>query len=111
MLGPVPMPSRQARGKALPSSKLAPHLLFGLFAILTAAIGGVTWRFYLAQKEAFEHGVQTQLLTIADTKVRQIAELRKARLGEGRSIMANPFTLAALQRVIEANASQSERAA
>ena len=105
------MTSRRVDGKAPPSSKLAPYLLLGLFAVLTAAIAGVTWRFYLAQKEAFERGVQAQLLTIADTKVRQIAELRKQRLGEARSIMANTFTLAALQRVIEGQASQPERAA
>ena len=111
MLGPVPMPSRQARGKALPSSKLAPHLLFGLFAILTAAIGGVTWRFYVTQKEALERGVQTQLLTIADTKVRQIAESRKVRLGEARAIMADTFTLAAMERVIERKATEAEREA
>ena len=105
------MPSRLVDGKALPPSKLAPFLLLGLFAILTAAIGGVTWRFYVTQKEAFERGVQTQLLTIADAKVRQIAEWRKVRLGEARSIMADTFTLAALQRVIEGKATQPERAA
>jgi PAS domain S-box-containing protein len=82
-----------------------------LFVILTAAIGGVTWRFYVAQKEAIERAVQTQLLTIADTKVREIAEWRKGRLGEARSIMADTFTMAALQRVIEGKATQSERAA
>ena len=81
-------------GRRGPASRLAPYLLLGLFSVLTAAIGGVTWRFYVAQKEAFERGVQAQLLTIADTKVRQIAELRKERLGEARSIMANTFTLA-----------------
>jgi PAS domain S-box-containing protein len=111
MLGTTPMTSRRVEGKAPPSSKLAPYLLLGLFAVLTAAIGGVTWRFYVAQKEAFERGVQAQLLTIADTKVRQIAELRKARLGEAHSIMANTFTLAAFQRVIDGRASQTENAA
>src|SRR5260370_9175471 len=111
MLGRVPMPSRQAHGKALPSSKLAPHLLFGLCAILTAAIGGVTWRVYVTQKEALERGVQTHLLTIADTKVRQIAESRKVRLGEARAIMADTFTLADLQRVIEGKATEAEREA
>ena len=105
------MPSRLVDGKALPPSKLAPFLLLGLFAILTAAIGGVTWRFYVTQKEAFERGAQTQLLTIADAKVRQIAEWRKVRLGEAHSIMADTFTLAALQRVVEGKAAQSERAA
>src|SRR5215467_10598219 len=111
MLGTTPMPSRRVDGKALPSSKLAPYLLLGLFAVLTAAIGVVTWRFYAAQKEAFERGVQAQFLTIVDTKVRQIAELRKARLGEAHSIMANTFTLAAFERVIDRRANQSQQAA
>jgi PAS domain S-box-containing protein len=110
MLGTAPMASRRVEGKAPPSSKLAPYLL-GLFGVLTAAIGVVTWRFYAAQKEAFERGLQAQLLTIVDTKVRQIAELRKARLGEARAIMANTFTLAAFERVIEGKASQPEQAA
>jgi two-component system cell cycle sensor histidine kinase/response regulator CckA len=105
------MPSGLADGKALLPSKLAPSLLLGLFAILTAAIGGVTWRFYVTQKEAFERGVQSQLLTIADAKVKQIAEWRKVRLGEARSFMSNTLTLAALQRVIEGKAAQPERAA
>ena len=111
MLGPVPMPIRQAHGKALPPSKLAPQLLFGLFAVLTAAIGGVAWRFYVTQKEALERGVQTELLTIADTKVRQIAESRKVRLGEARAIMADTFTLAALQRAVEGRTTGAEREA
>jgi hypothetical protein len=55
------MPSRPPDGKVPPPSKLAPHLLLGLFAVLTAAIGGVTWRFHVTQKEAFERGIQTQL--------------------------------------------------
>ncbi len=78
---------------------------------MTAAIGGVTWRFYVTQKEALERGVQTQLLTIADTKVRQIAESRKVRMGEARAIMADTFTLAGLQRAIERKATSLEREA
>jgi PAS domain S-box-containing protein len=105
------MPSRPADRKAQPPSRLAPYLLLGLFAVLSAAIGGVTWRFHVTQKEAIERGVQTQLLTIADTKVREISEWRKVRLGEARSIMANTFTLAALQRVIEGRATNGEREA
>ena len=88
-------------GRRCPLPSWRPSCCSVLFAILTAAIGGVTWRFYVTQKEAFERGVQTQLLTIADTKVRQIVEWRKVRLGEARSIMADTFTLAALQRVVE----------
>jgi PAS domain S-box-containing protein len=82
-----------------------------LFALLTAGIGAVTWRFYVAQKEALERGVQTQLLTIADTKVRQIAESRKVRLGEARAIMADSFALAGLQHAMERKVTDAERGA
>jgi PAS domain S-box-containing protein len=82
-----------------------------LFAILTAAIGGVTWRFYASQKELTERGAQAQLLTVADAKVREISEWRKGRLGEARAIMADTFAAAAFERVIEGKAASSERAA
>src|SRR5664280_3342756 len=101
MLGPGSMPSRPVVAKALPSSRLAPYLLPVLFAILAAAIGGVTWRFYVNQKETIERAAQTELLTVADTQVKEISEWRRVRLGEARSIMADAFTLAALRRVIE----------
>src|ERR1019366_546189 len=83
MLGPSPMPDRRVDGRVLPS-RLARYLLPALFAILTAAIGGVTWRFYARQKE---------------------------RLGEARAIMADTFAAAAFERVIEGKAASSERAA
>ena len=94
------MPSRLPDRKALPPSTRPPHLLPVLFAILTMAIGGVTWRYYVTQKETFERAAQTELLTVADTKVKEISEWRRERLGEARSIMADAFTLAALRRVI-----------
>ena len=104
------MSSRPVDGKALPPSKLAPYLLPALFAILTASIGGVTWHFYVSQKETIERAAQTELLTVADTKVREISEWRKVRLGEARSILADTFTMAAFERVIEGRAGQAERA-
>lgn len=105
------MPSRLPDRKALPPSTRPPHLLPVLFAILTMAIGGVTWRYYVTQKETFERAAQTELLTVADTKVKEISEWRRERLGEARSIMADAFTLAALRRVIEGKAAPGERVA
>ena len=105
------MPSSRADRKALPPSTRPPYLLPALFTIVAAAIGGVTWRFYINQKETIERAAQTELLTIADIKVRQISEWRNVRLGEARSIMADPFTLAALRRVVQAKAAPPERAA
>src|ERR1035438_3749385 len=111
MLAGDPMPSSRADRKALPPSTRPPYLLPVLFAIVAAAIGGVTWRFYVNQKETIERAAQSELLTVADIKVREISEWRQVRLGEARSIMADAFTLAALRRVIEAKAAPPERAA
>ena len=105
------MPDRHVDGRVLSHSKLARHLLPVLFAILAAVIGGVTWRFYASQKELTERGVQSQLLSVADTKVREISAWRKGRLGEARAIMADTFTMAAFERVIAGKAAPSERAA
>ena len=104
------MPDRRVDGRVLPS-RLARYLLPALFVILTAAIGGVTWRFYASQKELTQRGAQAQLLTVADAKVREISEWRKERLGEARAIMADTFAVAAFERVIEGKAAASERAA
>jgi PAS domain S-box-containing protein len=105
------MPDPRVDGRVLPYSRLARFLLPALFAILTAVIGGVTWRFYASQKELTEHGVEAQLLTVADAKVREISEWRKGRLGEAHAIMTDTFTMAALERVIGGKAAPSERAA
>src|ERR1035438_2272108 len=113
MLGPSPgsMPDRRVDGPVLPHSRLARYLLPALFAILAAVIGGVTWRFYTSQKELTERGAQSQLLTVADAKVKEISEWRKERLGEARAIIADTFTVAAFERVIAGKAAPSERAA
>ena len=97
MLGPGPgsMSDRRVDVRVLPYSRLARYLLPALFAILAAAIGGVTWRFYASQKELTQRGAQSQLLTVADAKVREISEWRKGRLGEARAIMSDTFMLAA----------------
>src|ERR1017187_10301014 len=113
MLGPGPgsMSDRRVDVRVLPYSRLARYLLPALFAILTAAIGGVAWRFYASQKELTQRAVQAQLLAVADAKVKEISQWRRGRLGEARAIMADTFMLAAFERVIEGKAAPSERAA
>src|ERR1039457_4495386 len=101
---------RRVDGRVLPS-RLARYLLPALFVILTAAIGGVTGRFYASQKELTQRGAQGPLLNVADAKFREISEWRKERLGEARAIMADTFAVAAFERVIEGKAAASERAA
>ena len=105
------MPDRRADGRVLPHSRLVRYLLPALFAILTTAIGGVTWRFYAGQKELTRRAAQSQLLTVADAKVREISQWRKGRLGEARAIMADTFAAAVFERVIAGKAAASERAA
>ena len=86
MLGAVPMPKRRNNGGVLPTSRLAPFLLPLLFTIIVVAIGIVTWRFYVTQKEVFDRGLHAQLATTADAKVRQLEEWRRSRLGQARVI-------------------------
>src|ERR1035438_8416994 len=87
MLSPSPMPDRRADGQVLPHSRLARYLLPALFGILAAVIGAVTWRFYASQKELTRRAAQSQLLTVADAKVREISQWRKGRLGEAHAFM------------------------
>jgi PAS domain S-box-containing protein len=97
------------QGKALHPSERAPYLLVGLIVLLTAAIGGIAWKFHLQQKTAFESEVKSRLLTIANNKVRQINEWRQVRMGEARAVMDDPLAIAAFQRVIEHRATAAER--
>jgi PAS domain S-box-containing protein len=97
--------------ETLRNSRLTRNLLPLLFGMLTASIGGVAWRFYLSQKELTERGVEYQLRTVADAKVRVISGWRKGRLGEARAIMADTFMLAAFGRIIAGKAPPAERTA
>jgi PAS domain S-box-containing protein len=96
-------------GKALRASARVPFLLVGLLALLTIAIGATAWRFHLQQKAAFESEVKSRLLAIADSKVRQINEWRRERLGEARTLMDDPLAQAAFARVIDGRATPEER--
>ncbi|HEY1494459.1 MAG TPA: response regulator [Candidatus Solibacter sp.] len=101
-------PSGQGEAPRAPAR--APYLLLGLLVLIAAAIGGIAWKFHLQQKEAFESEVKGRLLAIADGKVRQINEWRAERLGEARTLMEDPLSVAAFQRVIDRRATPDERA-
>src|SRR4051794_1377901 len=103
------MPKRRDDGAVLPTSRLAPFLLPLLFTILVVAIGGVTWRFYVTQKEVFDRVLGEQLPTTADAKVRQLAEWRRARLGQAHLIASGAFVVPAMLRAITGEATESER--
>src|SRR5580765_8357082 len=100
MLGAVHMP-KPGGSRGVPStSRLAPFLLPLLFTILTVAIGAVTWRFQVAQKDVFDRALDGQLTTTADAKVRQLVEWRRERLGQARVIAATTFAPAAVEHMI-----------
>jgi hypothetical protein len=108
MLGTAIMHEPPGQRKAPQPSERAPYLLVALVALLSAAIGGIAWKFHLQQVAAFQSEVNSRLLTIADNKVRQINEWRQVRLGEARSLMEDAFVNAAFERVIR-GATAAER--
>ena len=57
-----------------PFSLSVPLLAFTFFVVATAVIIGIAYRYYRAQKEAIEHEVRNQLLSIADLKVKEISD-------------------------------------
>ena len=65
MLGTAIMHEPPGQRKAPQPSERAPYLLVALVALLSAAIGGVAWKFHLQQVAAFQSEVNSRLLTIA----------------------------------------------
>ena len=66
---------------------------------MAIAIGGISYRYYGAQKEAVEHEVRNQLLAVADFKVTEISEWRELQIAEARVLMADTAGLAAMERL------------
>ncbi|MEO8597033.1 MAG: response regulator [Candidatus Solibacter sp.] len=102
------MPNRRDGGGVLPSSRLAPFLLPLLFTIVAASIGGVTWRFYVEQKEVSDRALHAQLITTLEGKIRQIVEWRRERRGQARIISTGTFAVNTLRRAIGGRASPAE---
>jgi len=87
-----------------------PLLAFTFFVVATAVIIGIAYRYYRAQKEAIEHEVRNQLLSIADLKVKGISDWAAQRMDEIRLLMADRATARVMQRIASGAGGQSDRA-
>lgn len=85
-----------------------PVLVAALFVLLASAIAWSAWRYYRAQKEAIEHEVRNQLLSIADLKVAEISDWAARRMDEVGLLMADSATARAMQRLASGSPGQPE---
>jgi PAS domain S-box-containing protein len=87
-------------------------LLVALTFFLVAAIVivGIAYRYYRAQKEAVEHEVRNQLLSIADLKVKEIYDWTTQRRDEVYLLMADTASLRMMQRFVSGQRGPSESA-
>jgi PAS domain S-box-containing protein len=81
-----------------------------LFVVVASAIAGVAYRDYRAQKEAIEHEVRNQLLSVADLKVTEISDWAAQRMGEARVLMADSATARLMQGLASGTAGPAVQA-
>jgi PAS domain S-box-containing protein len=93
-----------------PSVRRTPYQVIALFLALACSIGAVTWRYHVGQREAVERQVKNQLMTIADSKVKQVSEWLDQRMGEARSLLANRMTLSVIERLSDGRGTAAEAA-
>jgi PAS domain S-box-containing protein len=67
------------------------------FVVVASVIAGVAYRYYRAQKEAIEHEVRNQLLSVAGLKVTEISEWAAQQMDEARVLMADGATVRVMQ--------------
>jgi signal transduction histidine kinase len=79
-----------------------------VFLALTAGIGAAGVLYYTGQKRVIERQQLSELSTIADAKVTQIATWRRERMADAEAILANPLATPYLRRVIERKAPAAE---
>jgi PAS domain S-box-containing protein len=82
-------------------------------AALLAAAGVVLvlgYQYYRSQKEAIEHEVHNQLLSIADLKVKEISEWTAQRREESRLLMADTPAVRVMQRLASHQANGTDAA-
>jgi PAS domain S-box-containing protein len=93
-----------------PRSLRVPILALTFFAVAAAVIVGIAYRYHRAQKEAIEHEVRNQLLSIADLKVKEISDWLAQRMDEVGLLMADRATARVMQRIASGAGEQSDRA-
>ena len=93
-----------------PFSLRVPLLALTFFAVAVTVIIGIAYRYYRAQKEAIEHEVRNQLLSIADLKVKEISDWGAQRMDEVRLLMADRATARVMHRLLSGAGEPSDRA-
>ncbi len=93
-----------------PPARRTPYQLVALFLVLACSIVAITWRYDAGQREAVQRQVQNQLMTIADSKVKQVSEWLAQRMGEARSLLANRMTLSVIERLADGRGTRAEAA-
>jgi PAS domain S-box-containing protein len=65
--------------------------VFARFAFGVTVLAAAAWWYYSVERAQAEANVQRELTAVTAIKVRQIANWRRERLGDGRMFMASPF--------------------
>ena len=109
MLSQLEGPGSRRAGPVPPTRR--PYELILLLFLSVAAIVLVVWRFQVAQTEAARQQAANQLLTIADLRVRQIADWRASQVGRAASIQADSFKMAAFHEYVAGRRTEADRSA
>jgi PAS domain S-box-containing protein len=83
-----------------PGRFILPYQLVGIFLVMVVGICVGGYLYYYYEKSYITKEVEQTLTTIADLKVRQIANWRKERLGDGAVIHQNPVMVRHMQQFL-----------
>jgi hypothetical protein len=78
-----------------------------LLATIAITVGAC--RFHQTDKAVIENEVRTQLLAVADLKVRQLTDWREERLGDAHVLMAHRMMMPAIERILAGSAGARQR--
>jgi PAS domain S-box-containing protein len=87
----------QQRGE---SGRLSGWLFFLIFGLLAGGIVSAGYFFHQNFEQHFRAGVERQLSAIAELKVEELTQWRKARLGDGELLLQNPAFSALVRRFL-----------
>jgi PAS domain S-box-containing protein len=93
------MPSETVRQKI-------PLTLLIIFLLLATGIGTSGYLYYAQQKEHLRKETGNNLSSIADLKVKQIANWREERLGDAETIYNNPLIISHIQQWLNSGSSE-----
>ena len=83
--------------------------VIALLAVGSLAITGAACWYYTVERNQAAANVAQELTAVSDVQVKQIANWRRERVGDGRVLMANPVMNAA-ERVLEGAPNENDRA-